>query len=515
MIGSMVNVIILLPALRASEHLFQQCLEGVLQAPLHWLDATPAGQILNRFSADLNVVDSRICLTLTQLLAAGLECGSAIVAGIIISPLAIVLIVPLASACVYFSRTYLVAARVMRRIENNARSPIYEKFNSSLNGLSTIRAYGKQEIYIEQMQHLVDGHARAYWHQWLLTRWLVTRINITGAAFTACVTVLVAAFGEADAAAAGFAIGFSIQIHSAITLLTQVYTGLELDLNCVDRVLEYSDVESEQYSGIDPPDAWPTEGRFDIIDLAVHYASDQPLVISGLNISIEGGQRVGIVGRTGAGKSSLAVALLRFLEASQGQILIDGIDISQLSLTQLRRRLAIIPQDPVLFSGTVRSNLDPFQIYHDEELLSALAEVKCITSAAKDPHSKLQIPISKGGLNFSQGQRQLLCLARAIVAKPKVLILDEATSSVDRAADEQIQSALRARFGHGSSTLLVIAHRLSTIADFDHVLVMNRGMAVEFGPPRDLLNHKNGFFRNMVENDSEREHLLKIILEAK
>lgn len=509
LVGAMVNVIIFHPALRASERLFQQCLRGVLSAPLQWLDTVPVGQILNRFSVDLNIVDSRICLSLIQMLAAGLESGSVIVAGIIVNPLSIIPIAPLAAACVYFSRVYLVAAREMKRMENIARSPIYEKFNASLTGLWTIRAYGKSEIYIEQMQKLVDAHARAYWHQWLLTRWLGTRINITAAIFTTSVAVLVTRQHGVDAALAGFAIGFSIQLSSAITQLIQVYTGLELDLNSVGRVLEYSDVESELYDGIDPPTAWPTEGRLDMVNLAVKYAPDLPPVLNGVNVSIDGYQRVGIVGRTGAGKSSLALALFRFLEASHGQILIDGFDIAKMTLTHLRGRLAIIPQNPVLFSGTVRSNLDPFQEYDDDELLSALAQVKYTTSTAKIRSSELETPIYKGGLNLSQGQRQLLCLARAIVSNPKILILDEATSSIDHATDEKIQQALRERFGRGSSTLLVIAHRLSTIADFDHILVLDRGTAVEFGSPRDLINLKNGIFRAMVEKDSERDQLIR------
>jgi ABC-type multidrug transport system fused ATPase/permease subunit len=510
-VGSMINVIVFFPALRASQHLFELCLHGVLSAPLQWLDAVPVGQILNRFSADLNTVDSRMCLSMIQMLSAGLESGSVIVAGIIVNPLSAIPIIPLAVVCVYFSRSYLIAAREMKRMENIYRSPIYEKFSSSLTGLWTIRAYGKQDIYIGQMQHLVDGHARAYWHQFLLTRWLGTRMNILGAAFTTCVAVLVTSQNGVDAAAAGFAIGFSIQLDSAITLLSQVYTGFELDLNSVDRILEYSDVKSEQYDGIEPPAAWPTEGRLEINNLAVSYASDLPPVLSNLNISIEGNQRVGIVGRTGAGKSSLALALFRFLEASQGQIIIDGVDISKMTLTHLRSRLAIVPQNPVLFSGTVRSNLDPFQEQDDDELLSALEQVRGTTSVAKLPTSELEMPISEGGLNLSRGQRQLLCLARAIVSNPKILILDEATSSVDYETDEKIQQALRARFGHGSSTLLVIAHRLSTIADFDHILVLDYGTAAEFGPPRDLINLENGIFRAMVEENSDREQLLRII----
>lgn len=511
LVGSAVNVIIFLPALRASERLFQQCLRGVLSAPLQWLDAVPVGQILNRFAADSNVVDSRICLDLIYMIVAGLESASVIVAGVIVNPLLIIPIVPLTSVCVYFTRKYLVAAREIRRVENIARSPIFEKFNSSLTGLWTIRAYGKPDVYIEQMQQLVDDHARAYWNQWLLTRWFGTRINIIGAILTTVVAVLVTSQNGADASAAGFAISFTMQLNGAMTLLTQVYTRLELDLNSVDRLLEYSDVEPEKYDGIEPPAAWPTEGRLDITDLVVKYASDLPPVLNGLNLKIEENQRVGIVGRTGAGKSSLALTLFRFLEASRGQILIDGVDIAKITLTSLRSRLAIIPQNPVLFSGNVRSNLDPFQEHDDDQLLSALAQVRCRTSTAKLPSSALETPISEGGMNLSQGQRQLLCLARAIVANPKILILDEATSAVDPATDEKIQQALRARFGRGSLTLLVIAHRLSTIADFDHIMVLDRGMAVEFGSPRDLINLENGIFRAMVEKDSDRDQLFRTI----
>ncbi|KAJ5290963.1 hypothetical protein N7478_000214 [Penicillium angulare] len=510
LVGSLENVLVFLPALSASERLFQTSLRGVLSAPLQWLDTVPMGQILNRFSADFSVVDSRICLDLVFILAAGLECGSVILAGVLVNPLLIIAIIPLVAACLYFTRKYLVAAREVKRMENIARSPIYEKFNTSLSGLWTIRAYGKPDIYIEQMQQLVDGHARAYWHQWLLTRWLGMRMNIIGAIFTTCVAVMVTTRNGADAAAAGFAIGFTIQLNGAMTQLVQVYTGLELDLNAVDRVAEYSDVEPELYDGIDPPAAWPTDGQLEITDLAVRYASDLPPVLNGLNISIEGSQRVGIVGRTGAGKSSLALALFRFLEASQGRILIDGIDISKVKLPHLRSRLAIIPQNPVLFSGTVRSNLDPFQEHDDSELLSALTEVQ-YTGSTKNTSSELETPVSEGGLNLSQGQRQLLCLARAVVSNPKILMLDEATSAVDHATDEQIQQALRARFGRGSSTLLVIAHRLSTIADFDQILVLDRGTVVEFGHPRDLIKIENGVFRAMVEDDADKDQLIRAI----
>ncbi|KAK3060104.1 hypothetical protein LTS18_009359, partial [Coniosporium uncinatum] len=287
---------------------------------------------------------------------------------------------------------------------------------------------------------------------------------------------------------------------------------------------------TEEEGGVDAPAAWPTEGRLEIYDLVVGYAPELDPVLRGLSFSVERNERVGVVGRTGAGKSSLTLALFRFLEARQGSIHIDGIDVSKIKLHDLRSRLAIIPQDPVLFSGTVRSNLDPFNEREDQELKDALERVHLVGSragtgpssvngstseAVNDDHRNTNVfksltsPIGEGGGNLSQGQRQLLCLARALVARPKILVLDEATSAVDKATDELIQRSIREEFQQ--STLLVIAHRLSTIADFDKILVLSEGRVAEFGPPEELLHIKDGVFRGMCEDSGEKEMLFEII----
>ena len=411
----------------------------------------------------------------------------------------------------------------MKRLESVVRSPIYEQFNSNLSGFWTIRAFGKAEISIQQMQERIDGHARAWWNLWLLARWLGFRMNVVGDVFGAVLAAFVTSQSGISASVAGFAISFTLQLTSVMTSCIRLYTNIELDMNAVDRVLEYSNIKQEAYEGIDPPAAWPIHGRLEVRDLTIQYASDLPPVLKGLNFSVQGNQRIGIVGRTGAGKSTLALALFRFLEAHEGQILVDGLDISKVKLHHLRSRLAIIPQNPVLFSGTVRSNLDPFNEHDDSELLSALSHVHWMSrmyqtdmeevnegDAVRDA-KPLEAPISQGGLNLSQGQRQLLCLARAIITNPKILVLDEATSAVDRATDELIQQTLRSEFGRNSTTLLVIAHRLSTIADFDRVLVLEDGMGVEFGHPRDLMQINEGVFQGMVESDSERERLVEIM----
>lgn len=305
----------------------------------------------------------------------------------------------------------------------------------------------------------------------------------------------------------------------------------------MERIVEYSRIPVESQQGTVVPARWPTEGHLQVEGLVAGYAPDLPPVLKGLSFEVTSNQRIGVIGRTGAGKSSLTLALFRFLEAREGKIVIDGIDISKMQLHDLRSRLAIIPQDPVLFSGTVRSNLDAFDEHGDAELYDALERVHLIrgtgnvsrgefsaSSAAattdapsslgssdlnSNIFSNLSSRISEGGLNLSQGQRQLLCLARAIVSRPKIMLLDEATSAVDMATDVLIQRSIREEFE--DSTLLVIAHRLSTIADFDRILVMSDGKAVEYDTPRNLLAARGAFWE-MVAQSGDRDRLEEIIL---
>lgn len=383
----------------------------------------------------------------------------------------------------------------------------------------------------------IDTHARAYWHIWLFNRWLALRLNFMGACFAILVAAIIV-WADIEASLAGFALSFALQYSSAIVWGARCYANVELSMNAIERVMEYSNNPIEdQTASINAPASWPTEGRLEVSGFVAGYAADLPPVLKGLSFTVGKNQRVGVVGRTGAGKSSLTLALFRFLEARQGSICIDGIDVSKISLHTLRSRLAIIPQDPVLFSGTVRSNLDAFDNHTDAELYEALERVHLIRSTGLTSRDELNasIPgsgpgsgtntpaldtntnifrslssrISEGGLNLSQGQRQLLCLARAIVSRPKIMVLDEATSAVDMATDALIQRSIREEFQ--DSTLIVIAHRLSTIADFDRILVMEDGRAVEFDTPRALME-KKGVFAGMVGQSGEVEKLKEIIM---
>ncbi|KAL2004890.1 hypothetical protein VTN00DRAFT_3163 [Thermoascus crustaceus] len=551
--GSARYYFVLSAAIRASRNLFDHLIFAVLRAPLRWLDTVPVGRILNRFTADFHLIDSRLGYDIALTAYRCFEVMGIIVAGVLVSPVLIIFALVLLAACLNYAIRFLAGAREVKRLESNAKSPIFEQFGSALNGLGTIRAFNKAEIYVERMYEKIDRHARAWWHMWLFNRWLSYRMNVAGAIFSTITAALVVSIKGVSASLAGFALSFALQYTTSMAMSLRQYANMELDMNATERVVEYSNIAIENQGGADAPAAWPTEGRLEVRDLVVGYADDLPPVLKGLTFTVEKNQRVGVVGRTGAGKSSLTLALFRFLEAREGAIYIDGIDVSKIKLHDLRSRLAIIPQDPVLFSGTVRSNLDPFGEYSDDELYDALERVHLISGSgestvappspatpkgieeplkpeAESPSSSsstarssngngnnsnifssLSSPISEGGLNLSQGQRQLLCLARAIVCRPKIMVLDEATSAVDMSTDALIQRSIRCEFGHNATTLLVIAHRLSTIVDFDRILVMDAGKAVEFGSPRELMRIEDGVFKKLVEESGERRVLEEII----
>jgi ABC-type multidrug transport system fused ATPase/permease subunit len=526
-IGALRYFLVFVASIRASKDLFEKLLHAILRAPLRWLDTVPVGRVLNRFTSDFSKIDSRISMDLGFMLNNAMQVLEVIIAGLFVSPWMIAFALVLLSICVHYAIRYLTGAREVKRLESNAKSPIFEQFGSALLGIGTIRAFDKAHEYVERMFVKIDQHAQAYWHLWLFNRWLSFRLNMIGAFFATITAALIVSIRSIDAPLAGFALSFALEYSVSLVWALRQYANVELDMNAAERIVEYSNITIESQEGDSPPAAWPTEGRLEVSGLVCGYAADLPPVLKGLSFSVKRNQRIGVVGRTGAGKSSLTLALFRFLEAREGIILIDGIDISKIKLHDLRSRLAIIPQDPVLFSGTVRTNLDTFDEHSDAQLRDALQRVHLIpdTEPASANASGIVTPtesdtninvftsltskISEGGLNLSQGQRQLLCLARAIVARPKIMVLDEATSAVDMETDALIQRSIREEFQ--DSTLIVIAHRLSTIADFDKILVMGDGKALEYDEPRLLIEKENGAFRKMVEESGEREILEGII----
>lgn len=533
-IGCLRYLVILTTNLRVARNLFQKLTFVVLRTPLRWLDTVPIGRILNRFTSDFHQLDSRVGYRVSSITDHVPEFCGVLIAGALVTPWLVLFAVVLFLVCFYFFKRYITGAREIKRLNSNAMSPILDQFGSSLAGLVTIRAFSTVDTYIHRMYKLIDQHAQATWHLWLFSHWLSFRMELAGALFSMFSAILIVSMPGMTAALAGFALSFILQCSDAVERCLHLYSDLELEMNAAERVIEYTKLEMENQGGEDAPAGWPTEGKIEVDNLTVGYAPDLPPVLKGLSFEVQPNQRVGIVGRTGAGKSSLTLAFFRFLEAREGRIVVDGIDISKLKLCDLRGRLAIIPQDPVLFSGSLRSNLDPFSEHSDSELYDALERTHLMTRSSDDssttgtliPESDLENPaeapsatdnsnvfgslntsIAEGGLNLSQGQRQLLCLARAIVSRPKIMVLDEATSAVDMATDALIQRSIRSEFGRNATTLLVIAHRLSTIVDFDRILVMDAGCAVEFGSPKELMHIENGVFRSLVQESGERREL--------
>ncbi|KAH7382010.1 P-loop containing nucleoside triphosphate hydrolase protein [Cadophora sp. MPI-SDFR-AT-0126] len=530
-------------SIRASRKIFKDILDSVLRAPLRWLDTVPMGRILNRFTGDFTNLDSSLAENFYHFAGAIADTIGIMVAAIFVSPFILICAMALLLVCMYFGKSYIAAARTMKRLESTNKSPVISHFAASLSGLSTIRAFAKSSEFRDRMFSLIDDYAACTWFNSLFRNWLRLRIAITASLFAGTVATFVIRKRGIDASLAGFALSFALSFGYRVGWAINISTQLELDMNATERIFEYRDLAIEDQGGEEVRATWPEVGKVEVKDLELGYADDLPAILKGLTFTAEGNQRIGVIGRTGAGKSTLSLALFRFLSARSGSITIDGVDISKIKLHDLRTRLAIIPQDPVLFSGTIRSNLDPFSEFSDYQLREALMRVHLIPSTThtpnpedaessaatsitaidpshpsenKNPFLSLSSPIASSGSNLSHGQKQLLCLARAILSRPKVLILDEATSAVDMATDLLIQRSIREEFAN--TTLLVIAHRLSTVADFDRILVMGEGKTKEFGTPRELLEKEGGSegeagtFRGMVEMSGEREELERMIL---
>ncbi|EDO43433.1 predicted protein, partial [Nematostella vectensis] len=397
-------------------------------------------------------------------------------------------------------RLFVSTSRQLKRLESVSRSPIYSHFYESITGCTIIRAFRQQRRFVQESNSKVDHAQMANYPSLCINRWLSLRLELLGAAvllFAALFAVV--SRGRIAPGLVGLSVAYALQITGVLTWLVRQSSELETNIVAVERIKEYSETPTEAawvIPGRRPPADWPQEGHVAVESLDMRYRDDQPPVIKKLTFEINSGEKIGIVGRTGAGKSTLSLALFRILERASGKIVIDNIDINKIGLQDLRSRLTIIPQDAVLFSGSVKLNLDPFESTCDEELWRVLEAVhlKSFVSSLQDG---LMHQIQEGGENLSAGQCQLVCLARALLRKSKVLVLDEATAAVDLETDELIQNTIRTEFA--DRTVLTIAHRLNTIMDYTRIMVLDEGSILEFDTPSALLAQK-GVFHEMAKD---------------
>ncbi len=406
------------------------------------------------------------------------------------------------------------ASRKLKTLRLTASATL-QQHHSSLqapDAISTIRTYNKAGYFRSRVHQLIDDDSSTAWHSALCTVMMDVQLGFLGALFVTS-TCLFIVLTEADAGTAGIAISFAMIFSATMTGLLQRIATVESGLNNVARIADYCKISQEPTSGVDVPAPWPSEGMVHVNGLTAGYHAESSPALKDLTFSIRPGERVGVVGRTGAGKSSLALAFARLIQLHVGRIIIDGIDISTIKLDVLRRRLLIIPQDPHLFAGSLRTMLDPDGSRDDDELLASLSRIKPAASDANTEavFADLSFQIEDGGSNVSQGQRQILYLARALLARKKIVIMDEATSAVDMDTDAAIQTAIRD--GLPGTTIIVVAHRLATVADFDKVLVLEGGRVSEFGCPKELYE-KQGEFWKLVNHSSDKEALLEKIAGA-
>uniref|UniRef100_A0A671RDV7 ATP-binding cassette sub-family C member 5 n=1 Tax=Sinocyclocheilus anshuiensis TaxID=1608454 RepID=A0A671RDV7_9TELE len=461
--------------LRASSKLHDTMFKRILGSPMSFFDTTPTGRLVNRFSKDQDEVDAVLPFNMENFLQFCLIVTFTLLTICVVFPYLLIAVAVLAVIFATILYVFQRSIRQMKRMENVSRSPWISLTTSTIQGLSTIHAYDKRKQYIEQFKMLSDTNSNHFMLFNCGTRWLSFWLDFLSATVTLIVALFVV-LSNSTRCLSTFLAFLSLQLTGILQFVVRLSTEVEAKFTSVERLLEYiTNCVSEGPRSVKDANTsagWPQEGAITFKNYSMRYRDNTPIVLNNLHINIKPGEKVGIVGRTGSGKSSLGVALFRLAEPAEGTIFIDDVDICKLGLRDLRSQLSIIPQDPVLFIGTVRYNLDPFNNYKDEELWLALEKTFIKDTIAKLPE-KLHSPVVENGENFSVGERQLMCMARALLRNSRIILLDEATASIDSETDSMIQHTIRDGFQH--CTMLTIAHRINTVLESDRILVMDQG----------------------------------------
>ncbi|XP_071188124.1 ATP-binding cassette sub-family C member 9-like isoform X2 [Salvelinus alpinus] len=487
--------------LSAATNLHHNLLNKIIHAPIRFFDVTPLGQILNRFSADTNIIDQHIPPTLESLTRSTLLCLSAIGVIAFVTPSFLIALVPLAVSFYFIQKYFRVASKDLQDLDDSTQLPLLCHFSETAEGLTTIRAFRHESRFKQKMLELTDTNNTAYLFLSAANRWLEVRTDYLGAVIvlTAAVASIWSSGKNLPSSMVGLGLTYALTVTNYLNWVVRNLADLEVQMAAVKKVNSFLSTESENYEGSmdtsQVPEDWPQHGEIKIQDLCVRYDPLLKPVLKHVNAYINPGQKVGICGRTGSGKSSLSLAFFNMVDVFEGRIIIDGIDICKLPLQTLRSRLSIILQDPVLFSGSIRFNLDPERTCTDDRLWEAL-EIAQLKNMVKALSGGLDAVVTEGGENFSVGQRQLFCLARAFVRKSSILIMDEATASIDMATENVLQKVVMTAFA--DRTVVTIAHLVSSILEAEQVLVFSAGQLVECDSAVNLLAQQDSLFSVLV-----------------
>ncbi|KAK9994664.1 hypothetical protein SO802_024367 [Lithocarpus litseifolius] len=484
--------------LKSLKSLFSQLLDSLFHAPISFYDSTPLGRILSQVSSDLSIIDLDVPFSLNFTVSSFINAYSILVV--------LAVVTWLRSYKSTEPRYYFVSAKEMMRINGTTKSLVAIHLAESAAGVITIRAFKKEDQFFTKNLDLIDTNASPFFHSFSANEWLIQWIEMVSSTVFASaalrmndIELLNLPYEFSITGFIGMALSYGLSLNMMFVRLVQKQCSLENSIICVERLSQYMHIPSEAPEVIEgnrPTTNWPAVGKVEIQDLQVRYRPNAPLVLCGISCTFEGGHKIGIVGRTRSGKTTLISSLFRLVEPAGGKIIVDGIDISTIGLHDLRSRFGIIPQDPTLFNGTVRFNLDPLSQHSDQEIWEVLGKCQ-LQEPLQEKGNGLDSLVVEYGSNWSMGQRQLFCLGRALLKRCKILVLDEATASIDNATDMILQKTVRTEFV--DCTVITVAHRIPTVMDCTMVFSISDGKLVEYDEPTKLMKTEGSLFGQLVK----------------
>ncbi|KAG5100253.1 hypothetical protein JHK82_045305 [Glycine max] len=486
--------------MKSSKKLFAQLMDSLFCAPMSFYDSTPLGRILTRVSSDMSIVDVDMPFYLGFAVGGPIICCSNIIVLAIVTWQVLVVSIPMVYIAIHLQRCFFASAKEVMRMNGTTKSFVANHVSETVAGVVTIRAFEDEGRFFEKNLDLIDINASAFFHSFSSNEWLILHLEMVSAvvlSFAALCMVMLPP-GTFAPGFIGMALSYGFSLNAALVFLIQSQCNIANYIISVERINQYMHIPSEAEEVIEgnrPPLNWPDAGKVEINDLQIRYRPEGPLVLHGITCTFEGGHKIGIVGRTGSGKSTLISALFRLMEPASGKIVVDGINISSIGLQDLRSRLCIIPQDPTLFNGTVRYNLDPLSQHSDQEIWEVLGKCQ-LQEVVHEKEEGLNSSVVGEGSNWSMGQRQLFCLGRALLRRSKILVLDEATASIDNATDMILQKTIRTEFA--DCTVITVAHRIPTVMDCTMVLSISEGNLAEYDEPMSLMRKEGSLFRQLV-----------------